>query len=122
MLQTEIFPWEILLTGRERRRFGFIQNFELRSSEFNFPCDQFRVRSAFGPTCNLANHADHVFRSQSLSSLDQVGTPFRREDNLGFSIAIAEVDKNTAAMVSSGIDPTAETDFLSHVRGTQFTA
>jgi hypothetical protein len=53
-----------------------------------------------------------VFGAQVLRPREKFGTTIGINDNLRFAIAIADIEKDRAAVIAGGIDPAADSNFL----------
>jgi len=71
--------------------------------------------------------ADDEFSPQELrpqrpAEFEILGAAFRPADNLRLAVAVAEIDKQHAAMIAQGIHPAAQSHSVANVRGAQLAA
>ena len=122
MLQPQVFAGQFLGRRLERRRQAAVENLQMLGPQFDLAGGEFRVDGSLGPRRDLAPHQHDELRSQRFCGLQGFVAAFRGKHHLGLAIAVADVDKQHAAMVAVGIDPAAQGHLLSDVVQTQFAA
>ena len=109
-IQIAVFEAD-LLTGvdivfdEKRRRRRHIEYPQLVAIDLDFAGGQFGIDHAFGAGFDLALDGDDVFAAQLIGFLVRSEIVLGVEYDLGDAIAVAEVDKDHAAVVAPAPDP-----------------
>ena len=88
----------------ERRRRGIVERRERFREHLDLAGGHVRVRRAFRPRPHLAGYREHVFAADTLGLREDL-RPVRVEHHLQQALAIAQVDKNHAAVVAPPVHP-----------------
>ena len=111
VFQPQVFV-HILVIELERRRVGAVENFQLVRQHLDFAGGQLRVDGGLVAQPHLAFHPQHKLVAHLLGQRKHVGA-IRVEHNLHQPFAVAQVDKNHAAVVAPAVRPAAQGHLLS---------
>ena len=100
---------------RKRQIVRPIQNLQLCGNQFDVASCEFRIFSSWNARRDFAGNLNHIFAPQSVSFLGQRGIFLGTKNNLGETFAIAQIDKNDAAVIARDVDPTGKRCVLADV-------
>jgi hypothetical protein len=107
----------------EREDFGGVEEFEGGGGDFDFAGGDFWIVGAGGADADLAGDGDDAFGAKGGGAGEEFGGQIGRiEDGLGAAFAVADVNKDDAAEVAAGMDPTGKDDGLAGVFGAELVA
>ncbi len=87
------------------------------------PVSSFSLVLPSNRSANFPANQNHTFGWHATSLADPIGVRLGgTDDDLGQSVAIAEIDKDSTAVVAFAFDPTAQGDFSSNVRFAELSA
>ena len=99
-----------------------IKNNEFRSANFDLASLHFGVDKSLGSCQNLSGNLNDVFVMERLNELEEIVIGGRVKDRLSLPVAIAQIDKEDAAVVARRIHPSRDRHDLAHVVAAQFAA
>ena len=123
VFQAHLFGRNFRRRREERDRLGPVQNDELRRFDFNFARRHIAINESFGPREHFAFDLNDVFVMERLDELKELWIAVGDvKDRLRLAVTVANIDKENAAMIARGIDPSAQRNRFSDVRRAQFAA
>ena len=113
----------LVFVGQDRWIFSDVEDLETGTDEFDLPGIHLRVASAIAHP-HGSGHGDDRFPAKAAGWFhDLVGNVLLVEDDLGDAASVAEIDEDEAlALISVGVDPTAECGFVFGIGSAEFTA
>ncbi len=93
---------------RERENVGAIQNAQMLRQQFDVTGGQLWILCAGNSRRHFAFHFDHIFVTESMGNGRQFRIFFRTKNDLGQSLAIAQIDENDATMIAPDMHPAGE--------------
>jgi len=108
VLQPQFLGRQLLGAGLERRRPAGVENFQPLRANLDLPGGQLGVDVAFRPRGHLAGGRHHKFSPQRAGQFPVLFTTFGSEDDLRLAVPVAQIDKQHAAVVATGIHPAAQ--------------
>ena len=102
---------DVFVVELERRGVCVVQDFDAVTQYLDFTGRQIRVDGALGTVPDTAGDPDHVFIADRIGDGKGLG-PVGIEHNLGQSLAVAQINKDHAAMIATAVDPAAQADLL----------
>ena len=91
------------------------------AENFNFAAGDIGVSRSCRPSAHLACDLQAVFIADRFSDFEHFRA-VRIADNLGQTLAVAQIDKNNAAVVAPAMRPAAKSDFLADRLGIELPA
>src|SRR5262249_20679529 len=117
------FAGHFRVIDREWQDIGHVQHLQLRYGDFDFTRRNLRVIRAGWTRADLAGDTNDTFAAESRGLFEEVFRQIRRiENSLGAALAVADINKNQAAQVAAGVDPTGKGNNLADMRRPQFVA
>src|SRR5207248_2170199 len=92
-----------------------IQNSQLSGNQFDVASGKFRIFRSRNARRDFAENLNHVFAPQSVSFFGQRGIFLGTENDLRQAFAVAQIDKNDAAVIARNMDPTGKSGVLTDV-------
>ena len=107
---------------REWKNVGTIQNAQVLRQQFDVARGEFWILRAGDAGGDFAFDLDHIFVPERMGNGRELSIFFRAENDLGQSLAIAQIDENNAAVIAPDMNPTRKFGDAADVRGAQFVA
>ena len=104
----------------EGRHFGRVEHREPADGYFDVAGGELGVLA--GALNHFAVDLNHIFAAERIGLLAECRIVFRIECQLGYAVAVAQIDKRHSAKFSNALHPAAECYFGSGVRQTQLAA
>ncbi len=113
--QAQVFAGVAAVLDGEGRGLGGVQELPLADHDFDLPGLEVGIGHAFWTRTHLALDGNDVFKAENAGALVGLGREVGREDDLGQSLAVPEIDENQAAVVAAELHPAHEADFAALV-------
>jgi hypothetical protein len=110
VLQADTFR-QVLFVKLKRRRRRSVENLHLMTENLDFTAGDVGVHRSFGTGANLARNAQAELVAHPFGGREHFRA-IRVADDLGQALAVAQVDKDDAAVVSPPMRPAAKPHFL----------
>ena len=109
VLEAEVFVDRLALAGGEGGRIGFVDEGGGGDDDFDVASNHFGVGAAFFAGADGAGEGDDVLVAQGTADFVG-GLGVGMKNGLGDAFAVAEIDKDDAAVVAVGVDPAGQGD------------
>ena len=118
--QARLFAGRNFVFDDKWRRFGVVQNVELRGHHFHFPGRQLRI--GLLPAHHAAFHGSHVLGAQLLGAGVRLRMLLLVKDDLRDAGAVAQINEEQVSQVAAAVHPTHQDDVAVGIAGAQVAA
>ena len=122
VLKAQVFTGLAAVLDDKGRRLGGVQKLPLMDNHLNLACLEIGIGHALGTQAHAALDGNDIFQAQDNGALVGLRGNVGRKDNLGQAHAVAQVNKDEAAVVAAELDPAHKADVLVHILGCQLAA
>ena len=105
VFQPQIFQSAVPVGDHKRQWRCFTQQFHGFNNDFYFPCWHIRIYSIFSPRLHFAFDRKDIFHGQFFNRFKITIIVFRIEYDLGFAVAVPEVNKDYLSVQADCIYP-----------------
>ena len=109
ILEAEVFVGDAAFEG-EREDVGFVENGDGGGDDLDLAGGKPGVLRAEEARGDGAGDGDHVFATEAVRLLGDLRVLVGTKDDLRNAFAVAEIDKNDAAVVTARVDPAGKGD------------
>ncbi len=121
IFETQVFGNLGELVKHEGRGFGNAENAQFVDLDFNFPRLHFRIDGSFRTRRYGADGSNDEFIADGFRLAVCFRVAVRVEGQLADAGAVAQIDENQAAVITTPVDPAHQADLLADVLFTQIT-
>ena len=120
--KTQVFTGVATVLNGERRSFGSIEKLPFVGHNLNLAGHHVGVDHTVRTGAHLALDRKHIFRTQNMDIFVCRRGNIGAEHNLGQPVAVAQVDKNEAAVVAAVLHPTHQANIFTIIIDGQLAA
>ena len=120
--KTQVFASIASVLNGKGRCLGGVQELPLVHHHFNGTSLEVGIGHALGALAHPALDGNDVLKAQYGCLLVSLGCHVRREDNLGQTFAIAQINKYETSVIPAELNPAHEADLAAHIFGRKVAA